>query len=94
MIFNIFGFIGFNGKNGSESGNVAKDRLKNVLMSDRVNMQLIEDIKYDIMGVIKNYMEIDEENFRISIRQSQNKQNGAKVPMLFADFPIKKIYKN
>ncbi len=87
-------FFDFIRKNGNDSRQVAKDRLKMVLMNDRVNMQLIEDIKYDIIGVIKNYMEIDEENFQISIRQSSNKLTGAKTPVLFADFPIKKIYKN
>lgn len=91
MMFDIFGFIR---RNGGESGQVAKDRLKTVLMNDRVNMQLIEDIKYDLIGVIKNYMEIDEENFKISIRRVPNKATGVKMPMLYADFPIKKIYKD
>ena len=88
---NIFAFFR---RNGAQSGFVAKDRLKNVLMSDRVNMQLLEDIKYDIIGVIRNYMEIDEDKFSISIAQTANKYTGVKTPVLFADFPIKKIYKN
>ena len=91
MIFDILGFIG---KKGSESKQVAKDRLKTVLVNDRVNVQLIEDIKYDIIGVIKNYMEIDEENFKISIRRTANKTTGTNTPVLYADFPIIKIYKD
>ncbi len=90
----LFNFLDFIRKNSGESKQVAKDRLKMVIMNDRVNMQLIEDIKYDIIGVIKNYMEIDEDNFQISIRQSSNNAAGTKMPVLFADFPIKKIYKN
>ncbi len=91
MMFDIFAFMR---KGSGESKQVAKDRLRTVLMNDRVNMQLLEDIKYDIINVIKNYMEIDEENFSISIAQTANKVTGVKTPVLFADFPIKKIYKN
>lgn len=86
-IFNIFA-------KGNDSKQVAKDRLRLVLVNDRVNTQLIENIKYDIIKAMQNYMDIDEENFSITISQTVNKQSGIKTPVLFADFPIKKIYKS
>ncbi|MBQ6555663.1 MAG: cell division topological specificity factor MinE [Firmicutes bacterium] len=81
-------------KKGGDSCRVAKDRLRMVLVNDRMNIRLLENIKYDIIGIMKNYMDIDEDNFSISITQTENKNTGAKVPMLFANFPIRKIYKN
>ncbi len=81
-------------KKSGDSRQVAKDRLKMVLVNDRMNIRLLENIKYDIIGIMKNYMDIDEDNFSISISQTENKTTGVKVPMLFANFPIKKIYKN
>ena len=49
------------------SGSVAKDRLKLVLVHDRVNCssQVLEMLKTDIIKVISNYMEIDEEELDI-----------------------------
>lgn len=89
----MFGFFGFM-KKSSDSCRVAKDRLKLVLVNDRMNMQLLDNIKYDIMGIMKNYMDIDEENFCITIVHKVNKSTGVKTPVLYANFPIKKIYKN
>ena len=44
------------------SGNVAKDRLKLVLVSDRANCssEMMEMMKRDIIEVISRYMDIDE----------------------------------
>lgn len=45
------------------SGNVAKDRLKLVLVSDRANCssEMMEMMKRDIIEVISRYMDIDAE---------------------------------
>ena len=45
------------------SGDIAKDRLKLVLVSDRANCSpdVMEMIKNDIIQVISKYMEIDAE---------------------------------
>ena len=45
------------------SGNVAKDRLKLVLVSDRANCssEMMEMMKNDIIEVISRYMDIDAE---------------------------------
>ncbi len=76
------------------SKNIAKDRLKLVLIHDRVNCstQLLEMLKVDIIKVISNYMEIDEEELDIRISQTPSETNG-NVPMLCANIPIKAMKK-
>ncbi|MCL2874598.1 MAG: cell division topological specificity factor MinE [Defluviitaleaceae bacterium] len=78
----------------SPSKDVAKDRLKLVLIHDRVNCstQLLEMLKVDIIRVISNYMEIDEEELDIQISQATSEINGS-VPMLCANIPIKSMRK-
>ena len=51
------------------SGNVAKDRLKLVLVSDRANCssEMMEMMKRDIIEVISRYMDIDAESQRPSL---------------------------
>ena len=61
------------------SGDVAKDRLKLLLVSDRANCspEVMEMIKNDIIKVISKYMVIDAEG-----------DNGS-VPAIYANIPIK-----
>ena len=51
------------------SREVAKDRLKILLISDRVNCspEILEMIKKDIAEVISRYMKIDTNNMEIQI---------------------------
>jgi len=79
----------------SSSKDVAKDRLKLVLVHDRVNCstQVLEMLKTDIIRVISNYMEIDEEELDIQITQTQSSDHTGKVPMLYANIPIKSMHK-
>ena len=51
----LFDFLGFFKKKEPSSGNVAKDRLKLVLVHDRVNCssQVLEMLKGDIIDNIK-----------------------------------------
>lgn len=90
MAFDILGF--FNRKTPSKD--VAKDRLKLVLVHDRVNCstQLLEMLKTDIIKVISSYMEIDEQELDIQISQ-ENDDGNATVPVLFANIPIKSMRK-
>jgi len=87
-IFNFFS------KKGPAPKDVAKERLKLVLIHDRVNCstQLLEMLKVDIIRVISNYMEIDEEELDIQISQAASESNG-NVPMLYANIPIKSMRK-
>ena len=86
----LFGF--FTKKPASKD--IARDRLKLVLIHDRANCstQLLEMLKTDIIKVISNYMEIDEQELDIQITQTNSDQNET-VPMLYANIPIKSMRK-
>ncbi len=73
------------------SGDIAKDRLKLVLVSDRANCSpdIMEMIKNDIIQVISKYMEIDAEGLDIQITQTESDGNNGNVPALYANIPIK-----
>lgn len=73
------------------SGDVAKDRLKLLLVSDRANCspEIMEMIKNDIIQVISKYMDIDTEALNIQITQTESESNNGTVPALFANIPIK-----
>ncbi|MFP3155460.1 cell division topological specificity factor MinE [Lachnospiraceae bacterium ZAX-1] len=75
------------------SGDVAKDRLKLLLISDRANCspEVMEMIKNDIIQVISKYMEIDAEGLDIQIMQTESDGNNGNVPALFANIPIRGI---
>ncbi len=85
-------FRWFNKK--TESKDLAKSRLKLMLVQDRLNCstQLLEMLKSDILKVISNYMEIDEEGLDIQITQN-NEDGGNGLPMLYANIPIKSMKK-
>lgn len=74
------------------SRQIAKDRLKILLISDRVNCspEMMELIKNDIANVISKYMKIDTRNMDIQISKpaNVNGRNGMKMPVLYANIPI------
>ena len=72
------------------SRQIAKDRLKILLISDRVNcsQEMMEMIKNDIAKVISKYMKIDAESMEIQITQTSGKCHGIKNPTLYANIPI------
>ncbi len=75
---------------------VARDRLKILLISDRVNCspEMMELIKMDIAKVISKYMKIDADNMDIQISaKSGMSGKGGKTPMLYANIPILDIHK-
>lgn len=73
------------------SGDVAKDRLKLLLVSDRANCSpdVMELIKNDIINVISKYMIIDTDGLDIQITQTESDFNNGMVPALSANIPIK-----
>ncbi len=75
------------------SSNVAKDRLKLVLISDRAGCspEILEQIKNDIIAVISRYIEIDLDGLDINITQTESEGNNGTVPALFANIPIKNM---
>lgn len=77
----------------NNSSNVAKDRLKLVLVSDRATCspELMERMKNDIMEVISKYVEVDTTGLELEIKQTDVENNGNCVPALFANIPIRNI---
>ncbi|MBO4982094.1 MAG: cell division topological specificity factor MinE [Lachnospiraceae bacterium] len=79
-----------------KSCQVAKDRLKILLISDRINCspEMMELIKTDIAKVISKYMKIDTENMDIQInaKGSRGSREG-KTPTLYANIPIIDLHK-
>ncbi|MBP1764836.1 MAG: cell division topological specificity factor MinE [Firmicutes bacterium] len=62
------------GKESSGSKNIAKERLRLVLVHDRVNVspQFMETLKDDMIKVISNYMEINEQEMEVSLTKSKS----------------------
>ncbi len=76
------------------SGDVAKDRLKMVLVSDRASCspEIMERIKSDILEVLSKYVEIDTDALDIRITEMETDENGTKsAPALYANIPIKNM---
>jgi len=74
---------------------VAKDRLKILLITDRVNCspEMIELIKYDITKVISKYMKIDTDNMEIQISTKNGNAKSRRDPVLYANIPILDLHK-
>ncbi|NLX76779.1 MAG: cell division topological specificity factor MinE [Clostridiaceae bacterium] len=75
------------------SKDVAKERLKLVLIHDRANVspQFLEMVKGEIIKVIQNYMEIDEEALDIQLTKTVSEESDSVVPALIANIPIKSV---
>jgi cell division topological specificity factor len=75
------------------SGEVAKDRLKLLLVSDRANCspEMMEMIKNDIIAVISKYMDIDAQGLDIQITETETDGASGSVPALFANIPIRDL---
>ena len=72
------------------SREIAKDRLKILLISDRVNcsQEMMEMIKNDIAKVISKYMKIDTQSMEIQITKTSGKGHSLKNPTLYANITI------
>lgn len=72
------------------SKEIAKDRLKILLISDRVNCsaETLEMIKHDIAKVISKYMKIDANSMEIQISKASSREKGSITPVLNANIPI------
>ena len=72
------------------SKEIAKDRLKILLISDRVNCsaETLELIKNDIIKVISKYMKIDANSMEIQISKTGSREKGNLNPVLNANIPI------
>ena len=87
-------FNSFFGKK-NKSSTVAKDRLKLVLIHDRMNCstELLEMMRADILEVISKYVDIDREELNIEISNIEYETGGKRSPVLSANIPIKNLKK-
>lgn len=69
---------------------MAKDRLKVLLITDRVNCspEVMELLKSDIAKVISKYMKIDAGHMDIQIQTRTGKTGRSYGPVLYANIPI------
>ncbi|MGI6586017.1 MAG: cell division topological specificity factor MinE [Gracilibacteraceae bacterium] len=77
----------------ASSKDIAKERLKLVLIHDRANVspQFLEMIKGELIKVISDYMEIDEEGLEIKLTRTKREIDNSTVPALVANIPITRM---
>ncbi len=80
-------------RNEKNSKNVAKERLKLVLVHDRGDLspKFLEMIRGDIIRVISEYMIIDEDGLDIQMTRTRRENDKEPIPALVANIPIIKV---
>lgn len=80
-------------KREEKSKNVAKERLKLVLVHDRADLspKFLEMIKGDIIRVISEYVDIDEEGLDIKLTRMKRDVDNTTISALVANIPIIKV---
>jgi cell division topological specificity factor len=75
------------GKGNARSKDIAKERLRLILVHDRVDVspQFLEVIKDDIVKVISNYMEINEQEMELHL------SNANSAVSLVVNIPINRM---
>ncbi len=78
------------GKDSKGSKDVAKERLRFVLVHDRVNNspQFMEVLKDDMIKVISNYMEINEKEMEVNLTTTKSSV------ALVANIPVNRLKRN
>lgn len=77
--------------NKTSPKDVAKDRLKLILIHDRADIspEILENIKEEFLKVIAKYVEICQEDVEINIAKVSEDEGTA--PALVANIPIKRV---
>jgi cell division topological specificity factor len=72
------------------SAEVAKERLRLVLVHDRTNVspRFLESLKEELIGVISKYMEIDEAGMDVTLSSGENQV------ALMASIPVRRMKKS
>jgi len=75
------------GKENPASKNIAKERLRLVLVHDRgsVSPQLLESLKDDMLKVIAGYMDIDKAGTQVTLNSNE------KTVSLVANIPVVRL---
>jgi cell division topological specificity factor len=86
-MFDLFGFL----SNKPSTKNIAKERLKLVLVHDRTNCtpDLLELLKQDILNSISEHVDYDTQDLDIKITRTRDGSSGK--PVLVASIPIKNM---
>lgn len=86
-------FFGLFRNKNKGSKNAAKERLQLVLVHDRagVSPEFLEMLKGEIMQVISKYIEIEQDEFDISLTRTKSEDGERMVPALVANIPINKM---
>lgn len=86
-LFKIFG------RKRETSKNVAKERLKLVLVHDRADIspKFLDMIKGDIIRAISEYVEIDEEELDIKLTRMKREKDTSAISALVANIPILRV---
>lgn len=81
------------GKKDEKSKNVAKERLKLVLVHDRADLspKFLDMIKGDIIRVISEYADIDEAGLDIKLTRMKRDMDSSTISALVANIPIVKV---
>jgi cell division topological specificity factor len=75
------------GRGEPASGEIAKDRLRLVLVQDRVNLsaEKMNEMKDELIKVISKYVEIDREGIEIALTQNARQSRlTANIPLVGA----------
>lgn len=86
------GFLNFFVKNESTSKDVAKERLRLILVNDRadVSPKFLDIIKSELVDMVSDYMEIEEDGLEVKLTKVEDSSNNM-IPALVANVPIKKV---
>lgn len=83
-------------KSSENSKEIAKNRLKVAITSDRAvcSPEVMEQMKNDIIRVISNYVDIDTEGLDIKVTKTELDDSSGVVNALLANIPIKEGSRN
>lgn len=75
------------------SGEIARHRLKMLLISDKVHCspRLLEMVKDEMINVLSKYMEIDSGHVELEMTRMETAGARETMPALFANIPIRAI---
>lgn len=78
-------------KSSESSSDIAKNRLKVAITSDRAvcSPELMEQMKNDIIEVISKYVDIDTEGLDIKVTKTELDEESGPINALLANIPIK-----
>ena len=85
-------FSGFSNSNKPKAKDVAKDRLRLILIHDRgdIPAETIEKMRNDILEVISKYVEVEPADVEIAVTRSDQVQNDGQSSLV-ANIPIKGV---